>query len=182
MTVKMLTKGHAKRELLNLTINKLRRWVDTKLVFTDKVKVLIEPTYNGDIDDISIQFVEPCGAKPGPNILFLCLHYKDADTRLEGNHFRFNHPLYGLHDEFCQDTWAKSLPLTEEDTVLVAHHAIMRLASVLEEIRNFCDAQTDGWQYFDPKDSTFCFITLLGAYQSIGWGADEYERFRSLFE
>ena len=123
MTVKILTKDHLKRELLNVTINKLKQWVDSQLVWTDKVKVLIENTGNDTVDDVSIQFTKPLENRPGCDVVFLALHYKDEDVgyeyvvdgkvvarkEMQGNHFRFHHANYGLFTEDSCDTWVKTL-------------------------------------------------------------------------
>lgn len=173
MTYNKVSESSLKRKLLNKTIDTLKHWVDTKLVFTGRVEVLIENTGNDTVDDVSIKFNKPFEMRPGADTVFLALHYKDADTKLDGSHFRFNHPLYGLHDEFCQDTWAASLDI-EGNKLLVAHHAIMRLASVLNEIKDFCEMNRNGWKYFDPKDGIFPYDLILSE--------EDYNSFKSLFE
>jgi len=177
MTVKILTKDHLKRELLNLTINKMKRWVDTKLVFTEKVEVLVENTGNDTVDDVSIQFSKPLENRAGCDTVFLALHYKDEDLseRLKGSHFRFHHGHYGLFSEDSSDTWVPIglIKLTEFTKCIVAHQALIHLVGVLEEIRDFCDSGANYYDHFDPNDAVFPYSLLVGA--------EEFEKFKALF-
>ena len=181
MTVEKLTKTHLKRELLNETINKLKHWVDTQLVWTDKVKVLIEPTGNDTVDDVSIQFNNPLENRPGCDTVFLALHYKDKDVgfeyvvdgkvvakkEMEGDHLRLHHPNYGLFSEFCQDTWVKTVPKQHSDKGLfIAHHALLQLINVLEEIRDYCESGEGNYDHFDPRNTVFRYDLVLGAQES----------------
>lgn len=165
MTVKNLTKDHLKRELLNVTINILKQWVDTKLVFTEKVEVLITNTGNDTVDDVSIKFAKPLELRPGCDTVFLALHYKDEDLseRLKGDHFRFHHAHYGLFSEDSADTWVKTLSMEQSDEGLfIAHHALLQLVNVLEEIRDFCDSGSNYYDHFDPASSCFPFDLVVG--------------------
>ena len=189
MTVKILTKDHLKRELLNITINKLKRWVDTKLVFTERVKVLIENTGNDTVDDVSIQFTKPLENRAGCDTVFLALHYKDEDVgyeyvvdgkvvarkQMKGDHLRYHFPNYGLFTESIADNWVSIglIKLTEHTKCIVAHQALIHLVGVLEEIRDFCDSGSGNYDHFDPKDAVFPFSLLAGA--------EEFEKFNPLF-
>lgn len=178
MTVKILTKDHLKRELLNVTINKLKRWVDTKLVFTEKVEVLIENTGNDTVDDVSIKFNKPFDLRTGADTVHLTLHYKDEDVgyeyvvdgkvvvrkEMKGDHLRYHFPNYGLFTESIADNWVPIglIKLTEHTKCIVAHQALIHLCGVLEELRNFCDSGSGNYNHFDPASSSFPFDLVAG--------------------
>lgn len=144
-----------KSELLTTTINRIKRWVTFNLVFTDKVKVEIENTGNDTVDDVSILF-----NKTG-KLLFLTLHYKDEDTTKSGDHFRFHHPNYGLFTEWIGDTWVETLSVEQTDQgLLIAHHALLQLVNVFQEIKEYCDK--GNYHHFDPSSSYFPFDLIAG--------------------
>lgn len=188
MTVENLTKDQLKRGLLNETINKLKQWVVFNLVFTDKVKVLIENTGNDTVDDVSIQFTKPLENRPGCDIVFLALHYKDKDVgyeyvvdgkvvvrkEMKGDHFRFHHGNYGLFTEDSCDTWVKTLSIEQSDEGLfIAHHALLQLVNVIEGIRDFCDSGANYYDHFDPKDAVFPYSLVLDR--------EDFEKYKELF-
>lgn len=168
MTYNRVNESDLKRSLLNKTIETLQRWVNTKLVFTDKVEVLIGSTGNDTVDEVSIQFNKPFEMRPGADTVFLALHYKDEDTTLEGDHLRFHHANYGLFDEM--DTWVKCMPVLVSKEKLLGEEALINLISLLEEIISYCDVE--GWNNFIPNDSVFPYDLIFS----------EEKTFASLFE
>jgi hypothetical protein len=150
-----------KSELLTTTIKIVKRWVTFNLVFTDKVKVKIENTGNDTVDDVSLVFSKPFELRPGADTVFLTLHYKDADTTKSGDNFRFHYPNYGIFTEWMTDDWVKTLSCEESGKGLfVAHHALIQLVKVLENIKEFCDK--GNYHHFDPSSSSFPFDLIVG--------------------